>query len=78
VKFAETYVDGVSAWLCVFVLSTPSKEIVLYFHGGGWVVSSVESYSRFCGVFARVANVIVVAVEYRFASIFPYLVVLND
>ncbi len=64
--------DGVLIRLYLPESMTPSKKVVLYFHGGGWVIGSVMSCARFCGELARAADVIVAAVEYRLAPEYPF------
>lgn len=54
------------------------KKIVLYFHGGGWVIGSIQSCSRFCGEIAKAADVIVAAAAYRLAPEFPYPAAVKD
>ena len=51
----EADADGVPVRLYIPTSPAPSKKIVLYFHGGGWVIGSVQSCSRFCGELARAA-----------------------
>lgn len=40
---------------------------LVYFHGGGWVVGSLDSHDRVCRVLADEAGVVLVAVDYRLA-----------
>lgn len=47
-------------------LSPPVRlPVVLWVHGGGWVVGSVASYDQCCRRIAAWGNVCVVSVEYR-------------
>lgn len=41
--------------------------IVVYFHGGGWVIGSVDSHDGYCRALANAAKAIVVSVDYRLA-----------
>jgi acetyl esterase len=41
--------------------------ILVYFHGGGWVVGSVETVDASCRAFTNLANCVTVSVEYRLA-----------
>jgi acetyl esterase len=40
---------------------------LVFFHGGGWVVGSIESHDRLCRVLADEARTVVVSVDYRLA-----------
>ena len=41
--------------------------VLLFFHGGGWVTESVDTYNRVCARMAQSTGQIVVSVEYRLA-----------
>ena len=45
---------------------------LVYFHGGGWVVGSIESHDRVCRALAGRARLIVVSVDYRLAPEHPF------
>jgi acetyl esterase len=40
---------------------------VVYFHGGGWVIGSLDSHDGFCRALANRARALVVSVDYRLA-----------
>ena len=40
---------------------------LVYFHGGGWVVGSIESHDRVCRALASRAGLVVASVDYRLA-----------
>ena len=44
-----------------------SLPVLLFFHGGGWVTESVDTYNRVCARMAQSTGKIVVSVEYRLA-----------
>ncbi len=44
-----------------------SFPVLLFFHGGGWVTESVETYDRVCARMAQATGQIVASVEYRLA-----------
>ena len=46
--------------------------VVVYFHGGGWTIGSVDVYDTVTRALANAANAIVVSVEYRLAPEHPY------
>ena len=41
--------------------------VVVFFHGGGWVVCTVETHDPYCRALATEAGVMVVSVDYRLA-----------
>jgi acetyl esterase len=41
--------------------------VVVFFHGGGWVVCTLETHDPYCRALATEARVIVVSVDYRLA-----------
>ncbi len=44
-----------------------SSEIIIYFHGGGWVVGNIENYSRVCATLSSATGRRVLSVDYRLA-----------
>ena len=40
---------------------------IIYFHGGGWVIGDVETYTVSCAQLAREANALVVSIDYPLA-----------
>lgn len=45
---------------------------LVFFHGGGWVVGSIESHDRVCRALASRAGAVVVSVDYRLAPEHPF------
>lgn len=41
--------------------------LLLYFHGGGWVIGDLETHDSLCAEIARLSGLTVVAVDYRLA-----------
>jgi acetyl esterase len=50
----------------------PGSPVVVYFHGGGWVVGSVEASDGFCRRLAAAAGCVVVSVDYPLAPEHPF------
>lgn len=46
--------------------------VIVYFHGGGWVVSSINGYDSSCRALANSCDALVISVAYRQAPEFPY------
>jgi acetyl esterase len=57
--------------MVVRVYSPPGKDgllpLVVFFHGGGWVVCTLETHDPYCRALAMEAGARVVAVDYRLA-----------
>jgi acetyl esterase len=51
---------------------------VLYLHGGGWVLGSLESHDWICREIAAAAHVVVVSLAYRLAPEHPHPAALED
>lgn len=52
--------------------------VLVHFHGGGWVLGSIEGDEAFCQAIARKAGCKVVSVAYRLAPEHPYPIPLED
>ena len=46
---------------------TEPRPVLVYFHGGGWVLGNIESHEGVCRALANAAGVTVVSVDYRLA-----------
>ncbi|BFZ00326.1 hypothetical protein BsWGS_03365 [Bradybaena similaris] len=55
-----------------------SAPCVLYFHGGGWSLFSVDTYSLVTSNLARHTNAVVISVSFRLAPEHPYPIPFDD
>ena len=51
---------------------------LLFLHGGGWVIGSLESHDRLCRRLANIGRICVVSVDYRLAPEHPFPAALDD
>ena len=58
--------DG-SIAIRIYHPSGQNLPVVVYFHGGGWVMGSIETHDGYCRLLANAARAIVVSVDYRLA-----------
>ena len=54
------------------------RPVMVYTHGGGWVVGSVATVDPFCRLLCEAAAVMIVSVEYRLAPEHSYPAALED
>lgn len=52
--------------------------VVLFFHGGGWIMGSLDTHDGLCRRLAALTDLPVVAVDYRLAPEHPYPAAIED
>lgn len=55
-----------------------ARPVVLFLHGGGWVIGSLETHDRVCRRLAAVSGLDVISVDYRLAPEHPFPTPLED
>lgn len=50
----------------------PGRPLLVFFHGGGWVVGDLDTHDQPCRLLSRYADVHVLSVDYRLAPEHPY------
>ena len=68
-KVENRKIPGPAGDLPVRIYTPAGKPIgvLVYFHGGGWVVGDLESHDYVCRVLTKEAGCVVVAIDYRLA-----------
>jgi acetyl esterase len=56
----------------------PKGGAIAYFHGGGWVVGSINSFDTTCRALANAAGAVIASVGYRLAPEHPFPAALED
>jgi len=51
---------------------TAVKKILIFFHGGGWVIGNIDSYTTVCSNMAKQTGHLVISVDYRLAPEYPF------
>lgn len=65
-------VDGGTLRARLFVPDGRPQALLVYFHGGGWVVGGIDAFTPLCREIAAGAGVAVALVEYRKAPEHPF------
>ena len=52
--------------------------VILYFHGGGYIMGCVDDHDPLCGKLADACDAVVISVEYRLAPEFPFPACIDD
>lgn len=61
-----------------FPNAAAAGPVILYMHGGGWVIGDLETHNSLCALIARLSGLRVIAVDYRLAPEHPYPVAHDD
>lgn len=79
VKTRELHIaHGLRARLYVPPGAAGTMPVLVYLHGGGWVIGSVATHDPFCRLLSEAAAVIVISVDYRLAPEHPYPAAVDD
>ncbi len=57
---------------------TERRNLIVFFHGGGWVLGNLDSHDGVCRQLAIAAHAVVVSVDYRLAPEFPFPTAIED
>jgi len=74
----DTDADGVPIRIYRPVETEEPSMALVYFHGGGWVVGSIDTHDGITRAIARRAGIVVVSVDYRLAPEHPFPAALED
>ena len=74
----EIPVDGASIRARVLTPASSAKRLMIYFHGGGWVIGNIDDYDAVGRDLAETCQSVVVMVDYRKAPEHPFPTPVND
>lgn len=78
VKTYDVTVDNVNIRVYTPHNIIEAKPVILYYHGGGWVIGSIKAYDRILRYISYNTDCIVVAIEYRKAPQHKFPIALED
>jgi acetyl esterase len=58
--------------------SAPDLALLVYFHGGGWVVGDLDTHDHVCRSLANATEMVVLAVDYRLAPEHKFPAAVDD
>lgn len=70
--------DGSLIGARLYVPSSEADSLIVFFHGGGWVIGSVADYHPFTARLARDTGCAVLSVDYRLAPEHPFPLPVED
>lgn len=72
VPWQDVHVAGVPCRLYQPVTAASRSELIIYFHGGGWLFGDVETHHSFCTAIATDLRLSLLSVDYRLAPEFSF------
>jgi acetyl esterase len=80
IAFEDMVIPGETAPVSVRVYRpvTDPAPVLVYLHGGGWVLGDLESIHGVCATLARLSSCVVVSVDYRLAPEHPFPAAIED
>ncbi len=75
-RVEDRHIEGANGQIAARVYTpegSPPMGVLVYFHGGGWVLGDLESHDPVCRALANGAGCVVVSIDYRLAPehVFP-------
>lgn len=70
--------DGVSIDVRIYTPSETASAVIVYYHGGGWVLNDINTSHESCALLAKETNHLVVSVAYRLAPEYKFPVPVED
>ncbi|MGC8548179.1 MAG: alpha/beta hydrolase [Acidobacteriaceae bacterium] len=77
----DTHIPGSAGNIPVRIYSPETKTpapVIVHFHGGGWVVGSLDTHDPFCRYLAELTHAAIVSVDYRLAPEHKFPAAIED
>ncbi len=75
---ALTSRDGANIPVRLYAPSFEKLPVLLFFHGGGFVIGSIQTHDILCRELSRLSGAAVLSVDYRLAPEHPFPIAQND
>lgn len=70
--------DGAQIAMRLYAPSHEKLPVLLFFHGGGFVIGSIQTHDILCRELSRLSGAAVISVDYRLAPEHPFPTAQND
>ena len=77
-RVEDRAIEGVPVRIYWPTVAEPTPPVVVFFHGGGWVVGDLDTYDGTAREHAVGVGAVVVSVDYRLAPEHPYPAAVDD
>ncbi|GAA1967733.1 hypothetical protein GCM10009776_33470 [Microbacterium deminutum] len=72
VAVADRTIEGIRVRVHAPTIPGTARPLIIYFHGGGFVIGDLRGGDWMCGTVAKGSDAIVLSVEYRLAPKHPF------
>jgi acetyl esterase len=70
--------EGRSLSSRLYIAPTKMQALVLFLHGGGWALGTLDSYEKLCRSIAKNCHALVLSIDYRLAPEHPFPSAVQD
>ena len=77
----DTHIPGPAGNIPARIYSPETKApapVIVHFHGGGWVVGSLDTHDPFCRYLSELARAVIISVDYRLAPEHKFPAAIED
>jgi acetyl esterase len=77
----DAHIPGPASDIPVRIYQPETKTpapVIVHFHGGGWVVGSLDTHDPFCRYLSELARAVIVSVDYRLAPEHKFPAAIED